>query len=74
VAGGAYADVPAAQAKMTGTKPRVFEPKAEAVKTYRQLYEIYQMLHDAFGTRQWQSSLYEVMKQLIRIREQSRRS
>ena len=74
VAGGAYANVPAAQAKMTGTKPRVFEPKAEAVKTYRQLYEIYQMLHDAFGTRQWQSSLYEVMKQLIRIREQSRRS
>ena len=39
---------------------------------YRELYPLYRTLHDAFGTQNWQGSLYHVMKQLIDIRSRVR--
>ncbi|MCP5521352.1 MAG: ribulokinase [Verrucomicrobiales bacterium] len=72
VVAGAYPNVPAAQKKMTGLKPRVFKPNAKAHKVYRELYTLYRTLHDAFGTKQWQGGLHGVMKKLLEIRTRAR--
>ena len=72
VAGGAYSTVEQAQAAMTGVKEKVYEPIAENVAVYEQLYSVYRTLHDAFGTPDYSGSLYGVMKDLIKIRHQAR--
>ena len=51
----------------------VYEPNREHQKAYRELYNLYRQLHDAFGTREWSGSLSNVMKDLIVIREKQRR-
>jgi L-ribulokinase len=73
VAAGCYPDFPAAQERMTGLKPKVFTPKAAAHQTYRRLYALYRQLHDAFGTRDWQGNLHNVMKDLLAIRAGARK-
>jgi len=73
VVAGAYPDYAAAQKAMTGIKPRVFQPKPEAHAVYRELYALYRKLHDAFGTKDWNGNLFDVMKQLIAIRGRVRK-
>lgn len=72
MAAGAYDNYAAAQKAMTGLKPRVFKPNPKAHETYRELYGLYRRLHDAFGAQEWNGSLYDVMKQLINIRNRVR--
>ncbi len=72
VVGGAHADVPAAQRAMTGVRSESYEPDPDRVAVYRRLNKLYRTLHDAFGTSASAGSLYEVMKELLRIREQAR--
>jgi L-ribulokinase len=74
VAAGAYPTVEAAQAKMTGVKPTVFEPQPANVAIYARLYPIYRKLHDAFGTTGFNGSLSDVMKDLIAIRNEVRKA
>jgi L-ribulokinase len=57
---------------MTGLKSRLFQPDPAAHAVYGELYALYTILHDAFGTAQWEGSLYPVMKQLIDIRNRAR--
>jgi L-ribulokinase len=57
---------------MTGLKDRVYAPDPGAHAIYRQLYVLYQQLHDAFGTRSGKGNLYDVMKHLIEIRNRAR--
>ena len=64
----------AAQKAMTGLKPVVFKPNPKAHAVYRQLYALYRQLHDAFGTPQGDGALYNVMKELIRIRDAARKA
>ncbi len=45
-------------------------PENEAV--YREIYALYQTLHDAFGTSSWQGNLAHVMKELIALRQRQR--
>jgi len=73
VAAGAHPTVEAAQAAMTGVKKTVYEPIAANVAVYRELYQVYKTLHDAFGTKEFTGSLSGVMKNLIRIRERARK-
>jgi L-ribulokinase len=73
VAAGAHPSVEAAQAAMTGVKEIVYEPIAANVAVYRELYNVYKSLHDAFGTKEFSGSLFGVMKDLIRIRERARK-
>lgn len=73
VVGGAHPDFASAQAAMTGLKSKVFRPNPNAHLVYERLYELYRMLHDAFGTRQPVTNLYDVMKGLIEIRNQVRK-
>jgi len=74
VAGGAYKSVEAAQKKMTGTKPTVYKPNKKAVSVYAKLYALYRELHDCFGVANHQQSLYHVMKELIALRDATRKS
>ena len=67
---GGHADFAAAQAAMSGIKPRTFKPKPENHRVYTDLYGLYRRLHDAFGTKEWSGSLYGVMKDLLRIRDE----
>ena len=72
-AAGGYDNYPDAQKAMTGLKSRVFQPNPAAHAVYKELYALYRRLHDAFGTRQPDGNLYEVMKRLLEIRTQARR-
>lgn len=74
VAAGAYPNVEAAQAKMTGVKEIVYHPKAEHAAIYARLYPIYRKLHDAFSATGSTGSLSSVMKDLIAIRHEVRKS
>jgi L-ribulokinase len=73
VVAGAHKDYATAQKKMTGLKPRVFKPNPQAHVTYKRLYVLYRKLHDAFGTKEWNGNLYDVMKELIEIRGRVRK-
>ena len=72
VVAGAHKDYATAQKKMTGLKPKTYQPDPKAHAVYRQLYSVYKKLHDAFGTREWNGNLHDVMKQLIDIRSRAR--
>ena len=73
VIAGAHKDYATAQKKMTGLKPKVYQPNPKAHAVYQQLYALYKELHDAFGTKAWNGNLYCVMKQLIEIRSRARK-
>jgi len=68
-----YANYADAQQAMTGLKARVFQPNQAAHAIYKELYALYRKLHDAFGTEQATGNLYDVMKQLIEIRNRARK-
>ncbi|MGD1017938.1 MAG: ribulokinase [Verrucomicrobiia bacterium] len=72
VVAGAYQDYTQAQNAMTGVKKRVFKPNPQAHAVYRELYPLYRALHDAFGTREWNGNLHDVMKKLLEIRARVR--
>jgi L-ribulokinase len=69
VAGGAHADVEHAQAAMGGVADVVYRPRADAVRTYARLYDVYRRLHDAFSR---DGELAHVMKELLDIRDAAR--
>ncbi|MGQ9592173.1 MAG: ribulokinase [Planctomycetota bacterium] len=73
VAAGLYPNVEAAQRAMTGLKPKAYRPNPKAHAVYEEIYPLYRKLHDAFGTREWNGNLYDVMKALIDIRNRARR-
>ncbi|HEU5068895.1 MAG TPA: ribulokinase [Verrucomicrobiae bacterium] len=73
VVAGAHKDFATAQKKMTGLKPTVYKPNPKAHAVYKKLYALYKQLHDAFGTKQWNGNLHNVMKELIAIRDKARK-
>jgi L-ribulokinase len=73
VVAGAHKNYSDAQKAMTGVKKRVFTPNAQAHTVYRELYSLYRRLHDAFGTREWNGNLHDVMKKLLDIRGRVRK-
>ncbi len=73
VIAGAHKDYAAAQKKMTGLKPKIYKPNAKAHAIYKELYPLYRALHDAFGTKEWNGNLFDVMKKLIEIRGRVRK-
>ena len=72
VVSGAHPDYASAQKAMTGLKPKVSKPNPKAHETYRKLYPLYRKLHDAFGTKESNGDLFEVMKELIEMRNRVR--
>ena len=67
---GGHANFDQAIEAMTGTQDKKFIPEADNVKIYDRLYKLYKRLHDAFGTKKTDNNLYDVMKELLTIREQ----
>jgi L-ribulokinase len=72
VVAGAYPNYTSAQKAMTGVQKRIFTPNAQAHAIYKELYALYRKLHDAFGAKEWNGSLHDVMKRLLEIRAQAR--
>ncbi|HTY63027.1 MAG TPA: ribulokinase [Acidobacteriota bacterium] len=72
-AAGGYDSVGAAQKAMVGTG-REYRPVEKNHRTYQKVYALYRRLHDAYGTPQWSGSMYSLMKELLDIRDEVRRS
>ncbi len=69
---GGHDDFDQAIGAMTGVRERAHTPDPAAVKVYGRLFGFYRELHDAFGTRDYENSLYTVMKGLLEIRDEVR--
>ena len=72
VAAGYYNDVETAQKAMTGTN-KTYTPIAENHAVYKELYSLYKQLHDSFGVKDYQKNMYNVMKDLLDLRDKVRR-
>jgi len=68
-ANGGYATFSQAQAAMAGVKKRTFKPDPKAHAVYGELYKLYKQLHDAFGSKEYSGRLFNVMKDLLEIRD-----
>ena len=55
---------------MTSLRDMEYVPIPENKAVYNELYAVYRQLHDAFGGLNKAADLSDVMKDLIRIREQ----
>jgi L-ribulokinase len=70
---GGYDSIDEARQAMTGSS-KVFTPIKENHEPYKKLYALYRQLHDGFGTKQWNGNMFNVMKELLTIRDDVRRS
>lgn len=66
---GGYDTIDEAQKVMTGIG-KVYNPNLENHKVYKKLYKLYKQIHDAFGTKEWSGTMYNVMKDLLSIRNE----
>lgn len=69
---GGFDKVSEAQAALCGVRDTVYTSNPGYQRVYAELYELYRVLHDAFGTRDWTGNLARVMKDLIAIRQAQR--
>jgi L-ribulokinase len=70
---GGYDSVDVASQAMTGSG-KVYIPIKEHHEVYRKLYALYRQLHDGFGTKQWNGNMFNVMKELLQLRDEVRRT
>jgi len=70
---GGYDSVREAQTAMTGAGKQ-YMPINEHHKTYKNLYRLYCQMHDGFGTNQWSGGMFNVMKELLQLRDEVRRT
>ena len=66
-----FESIQAIQARVCKVKDKIFSPNPKSVDTYKRLYKLYSMLHDNFGVKGTESSLYGVMKELLEIKKQN---
>jgi hypothetical protein len=59
---------------MAAAPSRRFRPRAETAAAYGELFRQYLRLHDAFGVKRDGVSLHGVMKDLLALRDEQRRS
>ena len=71
LAAGAFSSVDEAQAKMC-LAHKTYEPEAEAVRVYEELYQLYRKVYLAFGQRRGSAiELGDVLPKLIEVRSAS---
>ncbi len=70
---GGFSSVEEAQEVLTDIK-ETYEPDSLKHTVYKEIFRLYSQLHDAFGTESWSGILYNVMKDLIALRERQRKS
>ena len=70
--GGGDDTIKDAQDAMTGVSPHVYEPNPKAHEIYKELFDLYTIMHDAMGIcssdRSSGGDTFDVMKKLIDIR------
>jgi L-ribulokinase len=69
---GGYDSFAEAADAMTGVLDTTFAPDAQRRKIYDRLFALYMKLHDSFGTPNYNEGLYNVMKELLAIRDEVR--
>jgi L-ribulokinase len=72
ISSGGHASVSDAQKCMVGIG-KEFAPVDENHRIYKQLYLLYQQLHDAFGASSWSGEMFNLMKELLDIKDCVRR-
>lgn len=72
VVAGVFPDFGKAAEAMTGIREKFYTPIPENVAVYEKLFRLYKQLHDLFGTKEYAENQFNVMKDLIAIREQQR--
>jgi L-ribulokinase len=70
---GGYDSIDDAKKAMTGTG-KEYLPIKENHEVYKKLYMLYCQLHDGFGTKQWSGGMNNVMKELLVIRDEVRKT
>jgi L-ribulokinase len=70
---GGYDSVAQAQKAMVGIG-KEYLPIKENHQIYKRLYTLYKQLHDAYGTQGWTGRMFNIMKELLNIRDDARRS
>jgi L-ribulokinase len=70
---GGYNSVLEAQNNMTGIS-KVYNPIPQNHEVYKKIFKLYHQLHNAFGTDKGAGNLYNVMKDLLEIRDEVKRS
>jgi L-ribulokinase len=70
---GGYNSVLEAQNNMTGIS-KVYYPISQNHEVYKKIFKLYYQLHDAFGTNKSAGNIYNVMKDLLEIRDEVKRS
>jgi len=70
---GGYDNFETAQAAMCGIKAQKFRPNRANHGVYKELYQLYSQVHDAFGTKAGSEGMYNVMKDLLVIRDRQRK-
>ena len=68
---GGYDKIDNAIKSMTGVD-KVYHPIQENVEVYKKIYTLYVQLHDSFGTKEWNGNLFNVMKDLLKIKNETR--
>ncbi len=63
-----FESVEQAQDVMTGIT-KTYNPIKENHSVYKELYKIYHQLHDGFGTQGWKGNMFNIMKDLLNIRD-----
>ncbi len=58
---------------MTGTN-KIYIQNSENHEVYKKLYKLYRQLHDRFGLKDQNVSIYNVMKDLLDLRDKVRRN
>jgi L-ribulokinase len=69
---GGHASIEQARGFMTGLG-RKFLPQERNHAVYRKLYALYRQVHDGFGSEPWQGKMFNVMKDLLAIRDEVRK-
>jgi L-ribulokinase len=65
--------VETAQKAMTGAD-KIYEPIPDNHNVYKNIYKLYKQLHDGFGVKDKTFSMYNIMKDLLDIRDSVRRN
>jgi len=69
---GGHSDFAEAAKAMTGVREKKYVPNSENQRVYDRLFALYRNLHDSFGIEGTREGIYDVMKELLAIRDQAR--
>ena len=73
-AAGGHDNFGEAAAAMVHVDDKVYVPHPENQETYDRLFQLYKKMHDSYGMRDYREGLFEVMKELLVIRDKAKKA